>query len=94
MNIEHFPHFMRANFPMVANESNEDLMEVGTEFKKYLLEKFADKMDKLEPIWDIEPKTVIMSQVRKEPFKVNGYHPALFIHFNNFIEKSKLEAEK
>jgi hypothetical protein len=88
MNIEYFPHFMRSNFPIVANESNEALIEVGEGFKQYLLLKFAGNMDKLEPIWDIDPKTIVMSLVNKDPFRVNGYHPALFIHFNNFIEET------
>ncbi len=91
MNIEYFPHFMRANYPMVANESNDMLIEVGTEFKKYLQEKFSDKMDKLEPIWDIDPKTIVMNQVNNNPFYMNGYHPAIFILFNEFI---KLNAQE
>ncbi len=86
MNLEYFPHFMRANFPMVANESNKDLIKVGAQFKEYLSKLFKGKIDKLEPIWDIEIKTVIMNQVNNNHFTVKGYHPALFIHFDNFIK--------
>jgi len=91
MNTQHFPHFIRANYPDLKNETNELLTELGGEFKKYLEERFADKMDKLEPIWDIEPKTIIMKQVCKDPFTMNGYHPALLIHFSDFVTKMRLE---
>jgi hypothetical protein len=93
MNLEYFPHFIRANYPVIANESNEDLMEIGIEFKKYLEEKFKDNMDKLKPIWNIDAKTVIMSRIEREPFTMNGYHPALIIHFGNFVEKMNKEAQ-
>ena len=93
MNLEYFPQFIRANYPVIANESNEDLIEIGTEFKKYLEDKFKDNSDKLTSIWNIDGHTVVMNQVRKEPFNVNGYHPALIIHFGDFIEKMNKEAK-
>jgi len=40
-------------------------------------------MEKLAPIWDINPKTVIMKV--GHPFRHNGYHPALLLHFTDFI---------
>jgi hypothetical protein len=92
MDTQHFPHFIRANYPVLKNETNELLIELGDEFKKYLEEKFANDMDKLKPIWDIEPKTVIMNQVKRSPFTMNGYHPALLIHFSDFVTKMKNEA--
>ncbi len=46
-------------------------------------------MDELEPIWNIDAKTVIMKQVKKDPFSVNGYHPALFMLFSEFVDKMK-----
>lgn len=91
MNLEFFPHFIRKNYPSLGTESNETLIEVGEEFKKYLEDVFKDKMDKLEPIWDINPLTVIMND--GHPFKVNGYHPVLIIHFEQFVEKVKKEAQ-
>lgn len=92
MDTQHFPHFIRANYPVIANESNEDLIEMGDEFKKYLEDKFKGDLDKLKPIWDIEPRTVIMNQVNRNPFTMNGYHPALLIHFSDFVTKMKNEA--
>ncbi len=92
MDTQYFPHFIRANYPLLKDETNELLIELGDEFKKYLEEKFANDMDKLKPIWDIEPKTVIMNQVNRSPFKINGYHPALLIHFSDFVTKMKNEA--
>lgn len=68
--------------------SNEDITEIGIGFKDYLKEKFKGKEDKLEPIWNIDAEKVIMNQVNKEPFKVNGYHPALLIHFNLFVKQN------
>lgn len=84
---------MRANYPMVANEPNETLMEIGEGFKEYLSNKFAGQMDKLEPIWNINPIDVVMAQASNDPFKINGYHPALLIHFKNFIDKTMTEAQ-
>ena len=91
MNTQYFPHFCRANFPETQNESNELLIEMGNHFKEYLEDKFKDNMDKLEPIWNIDPMKVIMQM--GHPFKTNGYHPALLIHFSQFVEKIKKEAE-
>ena len=91
MNTEYFPHFVRLNYPSIGNETNELLIELGSEFKKYLEETFKDNKEKLEPIWDIEPKKVIMNQINKSPFTINGYHPALIIHFEKFVEKVKEE---
>ncbi len=87
MNTQHFPHFIRANYPEISNQSNATLIEIGDEFKKYLEEKFENKMDKLTEIWDIEPRTIIMSMVKNEPFKIKGYHAALILHFSEFVKK-------
>ena len=86
MDTQYFPHFCRANYKEIGNEPNEDLIELGNFFKNHLKAKFADKMDKLEPIWDISPKTVI-NQIGN-PLKINGYHPALLLLFDNFISKN------
>lgn len=91
MNTQHFPHFVKANYPSFRNESIETLIEVGDEFKNYLEEKFKDNVSKLNDIWNIEPNHIIMMQVNKTPFRVNGYHPALILHFEEFF---KQEAEK
>lgn len=94
MNTEYFPHFVKVNYPHVKHESNDSLVELGDVFKTYLKNKFAGKMDKLIPIWDIDPKTVVMNQINKEPFTVNGYHPALILHFTDFVNEMKKEALK
>lgn len=86
MKTEYFPHFIRANYPMAKDLSNDDISEIGKGFKEYLEKKFEGQIEKLEPIWDIDPKTVVMAQVNKDPFRMNGYHPALFIHFENFCK--------
>ncbi len=94
MNLEYFPHFIRKNYPALRNEQNELLLELGAEFKKYLEVVFKENMDKLAPIWNIDARDVIMNQVNKTPFMMNGYHSALIIHFGNFIDKMKREAEE
>jgi hypothetical protein len=58
MNLEFFPHFIRANYKSLADETNEQLIEFGKEFKSYLEKKFSGKMDRLKPIWDIEKRTI------------------------------------
>lgn len=89
MNTQYFPHFVKLNYKSLKDIDNMLLIELGNEFKTYLKEKFVDKMDKLEPIWNIEPKTIIMNQVNKNPFTVNGYHPALILLFDEFITVMK-----
>lgn len=89
MDTQYFPHFCRANFKELQNEPNEMLIELGEHFKEYLQKKFEDKMDKLESIWDISPIKVIMQQ--GHPLKMNGYHPALLLHFSDFITKMNSE---
>lgn len=72
---------------MVKSELSEDaITTIGVGFKEYLEKKFKGKEDKLEPIWNIDAAKVVMNQVNKEPFKVNGYHPALLIHFQEFCK--------
>ena len=89
MNLEFFPQFFRTTYPMV-DATNEEMMEIGKEFKEYLQKKFEGKEEILKPIWDIDAKTVIMNQVNKVPFTMKGYNPALIIHFGEFAkEQSK-----
>ncbi len=88
MNTQYFPNFIRTHYREIASEPNDILIEIGDEFKKYLEEKFAGKMEKLEPIWDISPNKVIHNMIY-DPFSMKGYSPALILHFGEFIEKMK-----
>ena len=90
MDTNFFPHFIRKNYPDIEG-TNEEFIEIGEDFKKYLLETFKGDTEKLKDIWDISPKTVIMNS--NAPFKVNGYNPALIIHFGLFVEKMKKQIE-
>lgn len=92
MDTQYFPHFIRYNYKALDNEPNELLIELGDEFKKYLEDKFKNNIEKLNDIWNIDPKHIIMMQVNKAPFRVNGYHPALILHFEEFFKKGAEEA--
>lgn len=89
MELNFFPHFVRGNFPSAANFSNEDLKEIGSDFKAYLLEIYIDDRDKLQKIWDINPASVVINQVQNTIGYVNGYHAAFVYHFTDFVEKMK-----
>jgi len=52
MDTQYFPHFIRKNYPKIEGD-NKDFIEIGEDFKKYLLETFKGKEDKLEKIWNI-----------------------------------------
>lgn len=87
MNIEHFPAFIRVNFPMTKDEDDTFLKVVGWGFKEYLKNKFSNNLQALQDIWDIDPVKAFMYKMEEHPFKVNGYHPVMLVHFNQFIEK-------
>ena len=89
MDLIYFPHFIRTNFPSVIFKNSNDIKEIGEEFKKYLEEKFQDK---LVDIWDINPQTVIMNS--EHPFFVNGYSPVLILHFTQFIDEMQKQIEE
>ena len=90
MDLDYFPHFIKMFFPEACNDlSNDDINEIGTEFKKYLEKTFADKLDKLEEFWDIRPITIVPRM--GHPLFQKGYHPVFVLHFTQFIE---LEKEK
>lgn len=93
MNLQYFPQFIRINFPGAALQSNEQINALGEEFKKYLQDKFSNKPDKLETIWNIDPLKVLQTKF-KDQLSVNGYHPALIIHFTDFIKKMMAEEEQ
>lgn len=88
MNLEHFPLFLRV-FYSHLDLPFEDVQDIGMGFKTYLEKLFEDKMDKLEPIWDIEPLTIVINM--ENPIRMSGYHPALVLHFTEYV---KIEAEK
>lgn len=90
MNLEYFPHFIRANYKAI-DASNEELNAIGILFKEYLQKKFEGEEDKLDAIWAIDPTDVILNM--GHPFKVNGYHPALVIHFSDFCKNRVTEAQ-
>lgn len=89
MNLEYFPQFFKINYPKVE-ATKEEITEIGIEFKKYLLETFKGKEYKLESIWNIDPRNVIMNL--HHPFRTNGYDSVLIVHFGLFVEKIKKEA--
>jgi hypothetical protein len=95
MNVSYFPAFIRISFQGegITTQSNALLITLGNEFKTYLKEKYKGDMKKLEDVWDIEPVSVVKRQMF-DPFGIKGYHPALIIHFCDFMEKMKKQALK
>lgn len=90
MNTEYFIQFLKINFKNI-DVTKDEAIEIGEEFKNYLLDKFKDNQDKLNNIWNIDPINVIPNM--EHPFKVNGYDPVLILHFTEFV-KNSIENEK
>jgi hypothetical protein len=95
MNVAYFPAFIRMSFQGegITTQSNALLITLGDEFKIYLKEKYKGDIKKLEDIWNIEPIAVVRRQM-SDPFAMKGYHPALLLHFCDFMEKMKKQALK
>lgn len=90
MDTKHFFMFLRINFPTIEI-TQEDALEIGEDFKKYLQEVYKGKEDKMEAIWDINPVKAIIN--KDHPLMTNGYNSALVFHFCNYVEKTKKELE-
>lgn len=86
MNTEYFPIFISAIYPKVHID-RLDAIELGNQFKKYLIDKFKDKPNNLEIFWNIDFINVV--SCLDHPTRIKGYHPALILHFNNFIKEMK-----
>ena len=84
MNPDYFPHFIRANYKNTGL-TNEEIMEVFPLFDQYLKEKMKDRPATYAKCSDISPLTVV--QRMDVPMMVNGYHPALILHFDNFVKE-------
>lgn len=87
MDTQYFPHFLRKIFGRDIEISNEQAIELGNEFSHYITEKFSNenRLEKLEEICDISPITVLRRE--DKPQYTRGYHPALIIHFTNFLKE-------
>lgn len=83
-----FRFFVRKNYPSVEI-SNEDLDELCIEFNKYLdsLNLAPELIKKIAPKNEME---VIMAM--GSPLKQNGFHPAMILHFDQFIAKMQASA--
>ena len=83
-----FRFFVRKNYPSVEI-SNEDLDELCIEFNNYLdaLNLAPELIKKIAPKNEME---VIMAM--DSPLKQNGFHPAMLLHFGQFIAKMQADA--
>ena len=83
-----FRFFVRKNYPSVEI-SNEDLDELCVEFNAYLdaLNLAPELIKRIAPKNEIE---VIMAM--DSPLKQNGFHPAMTLHFAQFIAKMQASA--
>jgi len=88
---EWFRYFLRKNYPQVMGVvENEQCDEIGVEFDKYMKEKCAEEV--LEKIMPKDAMEVILQA--DHPLKMNGFHPALLLHFDEFVKKMQSEIEE
>ncbi len=83
MKLEYFPHFLKINYPS-SDFKESEARELGEAFKIYLEKTFEGKENVMKAIWDIHPIKIIAQ--RHHPLKVNGYEPALVLHFKQFLD--------
>ena len=83
-----FRFFVRKNYPSV-DISNEDLDELCVEFNNYLdaLNLAPEIIKRISPKNEME---VILQM--DNPLKQNGFHPAMLLHFGQFIAKMQASA--
>ncbi len=89
MDLQYFPHFIRATFPDIHTLEEEEVCEMGREFKAYLRLLFEGQEDKLEELWCIDLWKVIAES--NNPLRAKGYHPELVLHFINFVNENTNE---
>ena len=92
MNLEHFHCFLSVTHPgAVAELTEEQIRLTGKAFKSYLQKIFEGNEKKLEEIWNIDPVNAMKNM--DHPFRTKGFHPALILHFDQFIknELAKLD---
>lgn len=83
-----FRFFVRKNYQNIVI-SNEDLDGMCVEFNKYLdaLNLEPDFIEKISPKNEME---VILQM--DNPIKQNGFHPAIYLHFHQFLAKMQNSA--
>lgn len=83
-----FRFFVRKNYPSVEI-SNEYLDELCVEFNAYLdsLNLTPELIKKISPKNEME---IVMNM--DNPLKQNGFHPAMLLHFDQFIAKMQASA--
>ncbi len=93
---------MKKNQPLISNElfryffrlhyrdtqaKNEELDEINLMFSEYLRNKCSqEQLDRFVPKSEMH---IIMEQVKKSPFKINGFDPAFILHFSIFVEEER-----
>jgi hypothetical protein len=85
MDLKIFRFFIRKNYSEFSETlqlTNYDLDELGKSFNEYLEKLPIELVEKITPKNEIE---VIMNI--DHPLKMNGFHPALLLHFNEYINE-------
>lgn len=84
MELKIFRFFIRKNYPEFSelNLSNDDLDELGKSFNEYLDNLSKEIQERILPKSEID--IIINSD---HPLKINGFHPALLLHFNEYINE-------
>jgi len=88
MKAEHFRLFLFRTHPVAAKSLTNELTDgIGKFFWAYLTEKL-EGAEKADEIMDIRPH-IVADRCFFDPFSIMGYHPALIIHFENFIQREE-----
>ena len=84
LSIEMFQFFTRKNHPDVKI-SHADLVNIYLGFGEYLEDLHLDNNTKSKIFPQSEAEIILDME---NPLKINGFHPALLLHFNEFIQQT------
>lgn len=88
MNLHYFPTFLRSIFPDLVKESDGYLIQIGDDFKRFIVDKFKGTDNQLKEILNIDPWYVTLKI--GEPFRLKGYHPGLLRFLCDFLNRNQI----
>ena len=81
--LEHFPNFLRAIYPETKEWKNDECIEIGKGFYRWLKLHHPNIIVRY---WHLEPEVVIPNM--DLPSRIHGYHPALVMAILTFMFQS------